>query len=190
MSFRFRNRAEAGRLLAAKLENYAGRRGLLVLGLPRGGVPVAFEVAARLQAPLEVFMSRKLGVPGHEELALGAVASGGVCFFNETVVESCRVPRRILVEIMERERKELERREQAYRSGDPPSLRDRTLILVEDGLATGASMRAAVQAARQQQPAWIVAAAPVAAPETLEQVRQEADDAVCVQTPDDFSAVG
>jgi len=190
MSFQFQNRAEAGRLLAAKLESYAGRGGVIVLGLPRGGVPVAYEVAASLKAPLDVFLVRKLGVPGHEELALGAVASGGVCFFNDTVLQSCFIRRRVLDEIIERERKELERREQTYRREPPPSLRGRTIILVDDGLATGASMRAAVAAARQQQPARIVAAVPVAARETLEQLRQEVDEAVCVQAPADFSAVG
>jgi putative phosphoribosyl transferase len=190
LSFQFQNRAEAGRLLAAQLESYAGRSGLVVLGLPRGGVPVAYEVAARLKAPLDVFLVRKLGVPGHEELALGAVAGGGVCFFNDAVIESCRIPRRVLDEIIERERKELERREQAFGRDMPPSLRGRTIILVDDGLATGASMRAAVLAARQQQPAWIVAAAPVAARDTLEQLRQEVDAAVCVQAPGEFSSVG
>jgi putative phosphoribosyl transferase len=190
LSFLFQNRAQAGRLLAAKLESYAGRSGLIVLGLPRGGVPVACEVAARLKAPLDVFLVRKLGVPGHEELALGAVAGGGVCCFNDAVLKSCHIPRRVLDKIIGRERKELERREQACRVGRPPSLRGRTIILVDDGLATGASMRAAVLAARAQQPAWIVAAAPVAAGGTLEQLRQEADAAVCVQTPENFSSVG
>jgi len=190
MSFQFQNRAEAGRLLAAKLESYAGRSGLIVLGLPRGGVPVAREVAARLKAPLDVFLVRKLGVPGHEELAFGAVASGGVCFFNDALLKSCHIPRRVLDEIIERERKELARREQAYRRDAPPSLRDRSIILVDDGLATGASMRAAVLAARQQQPAWIAAAAPVAARDTLEQLRREVDAAVCVQAPEEFSSVG
>ncbi len=190
MSFQFRNRAQAGRLLAAKLESYAGRDGLLVLGLPRGGVPVAFEVAAKLKAPLGVFVARKLGVPGHEELALGAVASGGVCFLNDSLVQSCHIPRRILDELIERERRELERREQAYRPGGPPALRGRTIILVDDGLATGASMRAAVRAARPQQPAQIVAAVPVAARDILEQLRQEVDAAECVQAPEDFSSVG
>jgi len=190
LSFQFQNRAEAGRLLAAKLESYTGRGGLMVLGLPRGGVPVAYEVAARLKAPLDVFLVRKLGVPGHEELALGAVASGGVCFFNDAVLKSCHIPRRVLDEIIGRERKELERREQAFRRDKPPSLRDRTVILVDDGLATGASMRAAVMAARQQQPAEIVAAAPVAARETLEPLRQEVDAVVCVQAPEYFSSVG
>jgi predicted phosphoribosyltransferase len=190
MSFHFQNRAEAGRLLAAKLENCAGQAGLIVLGLPRGGVPVAFEVASKLKAPLDVFLVRKLGLPGHEELALGAVASGGVCVFNDSLVKSCDIPRRVLDEIVQRERKELERREQAYRRGPPPNLRGRTVILVDDGLATGASMRAAARAAREQQPAQIIAAAPVAARETLEQLRREVDAAVCVHAPEDFSAVG
>ena len=190
MSFQFQNRAEAGRLLAAKLESYAGRGGLIVLGLPRGGVPVAYEVAARLKAPLDVFLVRKLGVPGHEELALGAVASGGVCFFNDALLKLCHIPRRVLDEIIEREREELERRERACRLDKPSSLRGRTVILVDDGLATGASMRAAVLAARQQEPAGIVAAAPVAARETLEQLRREVDAAVCVQAPEEFSSVG
>jgi putative phosphoribosyl transferase len=190
MSFQFQNRAEAGRLLAAKLESYAGRDGLIVLGLPRGGVPVAYEVAVRLKAPLDVFLVRKLGVPGHEELALGAVASGGVCFFNDTVLASCHIPGRVLDQIVERARKELEKGEQAWRRDSPPSLRGRTIILVDDGLATGASMRAAVLAARQQQPAGIVAAAPVAARDTVEQLRQEVDAVVCVQAPEQFSSVG
>jgi predicted phosphoribosyltransferase len=190
MSFQFRDRAEAGRLLAAKLENYAGREGLLVLALPRGGVPVAYEVAVKLKAPLDVFLVRKLGVPGHEELALGAVASGGVCVFNDSVVKSCGISRRVLEEILERERKELERRERAYRRGEPPVVRGRTVILVDDGLATGATMRAAARAAREQQPAEIVAAAPVAARETLEQLRREADAVVCVHAPEEFSSVG
>jgi len=190
MSFQFQNRAEAGCLLAAKLEGYAGRDGLIVLGLPRGGVPVAYEVAVRLKAPLDVFLVRKLGVPGHEELALGALASGGVCFFNDTVLAACHIPRRVLDEIIERARKELEKGEHAWRRDSPPSLRDRTVILVDDGLATGASMRAAVLAARQQQPAGIVAAAPVAARETVEQLRKEVDAVVCVHAPEEFSSVG
>ncbi|MGD1085596.1 MAG: phosphoribosyltransferase family protein [Verrucomicrobiota bacterium] len=190
MAVKFQNRAEAGRLLAGKLEGYAGREGVIVLGLPRGGVLVAREVAAKLKAPLDVFLVRKLGVPGHEEVAMGAVAGGGVCFFNESLIESCRIPRRVLEEVVERERKELARREQAYRRAGPPVLRDRTVILVDDGLATGATMRAAARAARQQQPARLVAAAPVAAPETLEQLREEVDEAVCVLAPEDFRAVG
>jgi putative phosphoribosyl transferase len=190
MSFRFRNRAEAGRLLAGKLEQYAARADLIVLGLPRGGVPVAFEVAGKLGAPLDVFLARKLGVPGHEELAMGAVASGGVCFLNQTLIKSLGIPRQVLDRTIAREQKELERREQAYRRKPPPVLRDRTVILVDDGLATGASMRAAVLAARQQQPARLVAAVPVAARDTLAELRKEVDEAVCVQAPEEFFAVG
>jgi predicted phosphoribosyltransferase len=190
MRFQFQNRAEAGRLLAAKLEDYAGRDGLIVLGLPRGGVPVAFEVARKLRAPLDVFLVRKLGAPGHEELALGAVASGGVCVFNDSLLKSCDIPRRVLDEIIARERKELERRERAYRRDPPPDLRGRTIILVDDGLATGATMRAAARAARELQPARLVAAAPVAARDTAEQLRREADAVVCVHEPEDFSSVG
>ena len=190
MRFQFQNRAEAGRLLAAKLEDYAGRDGVIVLGLPRGGVPVAFEVAAKLKAPLDVFLVRKLGLPGHEELALGAVASGGLCVFNDSLVISCNVPRRVLDDIIARERKELKKRELAYGRDEPPALRGRTVILVDDGLATGATMRAAGQAVRQQQPVQIVAAVPVAARETLDQLRPEVDAAVCVHAPEQFSAVG
>jgi putative phosphoribosyl transferase len=190
MSFQFQNRAEAGRLLAAKLENYAGRDGLIVLGLPRGGVPVAFEVARKLKAPLDVFLVRKLGLPGHEELALGAVASGGLCVFNDSLVMSCGIPRRVLDEIIARERKELKRRELTYGRDEPPALRGRTVILVDDGLATGATMRAAARAVRQQQPLELVAAVPVAARETLDQLRPEVDAAVCVHAPEQFFAVG
>ena len=190
MSFLFHNRVHAGRLLAGRLENCAGLDGLMVLGLPRGGVPVAFEVAAELNAPLDVFLSRKLGLPGHEELALGAVASGGVCFLNESLIQSCHVPRPVLDEIIQRERRELEKNEMAFRRGDLPSLRDRPIILVDDGLATGASMRAAVLAARQNQPSRIVVAVPVAASDTLEQLRREVDDAVSVLAPEQFSSVG
>jgi putative phosphoribosyl transferase len=190
MRLPFHNRAHAGRLLAGQLENCAGLDGLMVLGLPRGGVPVAYEVAAKLNAPLDVFLSRKLGLPGHEELALGAVASGGVCFLNESLIQSCHVPRPILDEIIERERRALEKSELAFRHGDLPSLRDRPIILVDDGLATGASMRAAVLAARQNQPSRIVVAVPVAASDTFEQLRREVDAAVCVLAPERFSSVG
>jgi len=190
MICRFQNRVQAGRLLAGRLDGYAGLEGLIVLGLPRGGVPVAFEVAAKLMAPLDVFLTRKLGLPGHEELALGAVSSGGVCFLNHSLIQSCLVPRPVLDLIIARERQELEKREQAFRRGAPPALRDRAIILVDDGLATGASMRAAVLAARQQHPASIVVAVPVAARDTLEQLRQEADAAVCVLVPEHFSSVG
>ncbi len=190
MIYRFQNRLQAGRLLAERLDDCAGLEGLIVLGLPRGGVPVAFEVAARLSAPLDVFMTRKVGLPGHQELALGAVSSGGVCFLNDSLIQSCHVPRSVLDLIIARERKELEKREQAFRRSPPPALRDRAIILVDDGLATGASMRAAVLAARQQHPARIVVAVPVAAHDTLEQLRQEVDAAVCVLAPEQFSSVG
>jgi predicted phosphoribosyltransferase len=190
MSLLFHNRAHAGRLLAEQLENCAGLDGLIVLGLPRGGVPVAYEVAAKLNAPLDVFLSRKLGLPGHEELALGAVASGGVCFLNESLIQSCHVPRPVLDKIIERERRALDKNELALRRGDLPTLRDRPIILVDDGLATGASMRAAVLAARQHQPSRIVVAVPVAASDTFEQLRREVDAAVCVLAPERFSAVG
>jgi putative phosphoribosyl transferase len=190
VSFQFQNRAQAGRLLAAKLEAYAGRADVIVLGLPRGGVPVAREVARRLQAPLEVFLVRKLGAPGREELALGAIASGGFCFLNDSVVASLRVSRQVIDRIIAREQTELERRELAYRTRPATELRDRVVILVDDGLATGASMRVAVMAVRQRHPARVVVAAPVAAPETFQEFQGEVDEIVCVETPDNFRGVG
>jgi putative phosphoribosyl transferase len=190
VSFRFHNRAEAGRLLAAKLEGYAGRADVVVLGLPRGGVPVAWEVANRLHAPLDVFLVRKLGTPGQEELAMGAIASGGICFLNDRVVDSLCISRQVIDKAIARERSELARREQAYRTGPPAELRDRVVILVDDGLATGASMRAAVMAVRQRRPARVVVAAPVADRETFEEFQRDVDEIVCVQTPDDFQGVG
>jgi putative phosphoribosyl transferase len=190
VSFRFQNRAEAGRLLADKLEGYAGRADVVVLGLPRGGVPVAFEVARRLQAPLAAFLVRKLGVPAHEELAMGAIASGGVCFLNTTLIDVLGISQRVIDEVVARERRELERREQVCRAGRMPELRDRVVILIDDGLATGASMRAAVIAVREHHPARIIVAAPVAAKETYREFEREADEIVCVQTPEGFQGVG
>jgi putative phosphoribosyl transferase len=190
MSFQFRNRTEAGRALARKLESYAGQPDMLVLGLPRGGVVVAYEVALRLDVPLDVFLVRKLGAPGHEELALGAVASGGICFLNEALLASLHLSQAALDQIVEREKLELTRTEQLYRNRPAPDLRGRTVILVDDGLATGATMRAAVRAVQLQHPARIVAAVPVAAGDTLEELRQEVDEAVCVQAPAEFHAVG
>ncbi len=190
MSFRFQNRAQAGRLLADKLGGYAGRGEVVVLGLPRGGVPVACEVARRLRAPLDVFLVRKLGVPGQEELAMGAIASGNICFLNDHVVAALRIPRQVIDKAIAREQTELERREQAYRSKPAAELRDRVVILVDDGLATGASMRAAVLAVRQRHPARIVVAVPVAARETFEEFQGEVDEIVCVQTPEDLEGVG
>jgi len=187
----FPNRAEAGRLLAEKLENYASRSDVVVLGLPRGGVPVAYEVALRLGAPLDVFVVRKLGVPGFEELAAGAIASGGVRVLNEDVVRALPNADQLIESVTERETVELERREQTYRDGRPaPELRDRVVILVDDGLATGATMRAAVAALRQRGVAKIVVAAPVGAPDTCRELEQEADETICAIAPEFFQAVG
>ena len=187
----FRDRAEAGRALAQALERYAGLDDLLVLALPRGGVPVAYEVARALPAPLDVFLVRKLGVPGHEELAMGALASGGVRVLNPDVVDHLHIPESIIDGVAEREQAELERRAREYR-GDrsPPDVRGRTVILVDDGLATGSTMRAAAAAVREQQPAQIVVAVPVAAPATCQDFKREVDDVVCALTPEPFYAVG
>jgi putative phosphoribosyl transferase len=187
----FPNRAEAGRQLAEKLEKYAGRDDVIVLGLPRGGVPVAYEVAKRLRAPLDVFIVRKLGVPGFEELAAGAIASGGVRVLNEDVVRAIPYANEAIEAVTAKETAELQRREQIYREGRfPPALRDKIAILVDDGLATGATMRAAVKALRQQGAAKIVVAVPVGPPDTCEELAQEADEAICLSTPPFFQAVG
>jgi putative phosphoribosyl transferase len=188
---RFKNRSEAGRFLAEQLSAYANRPDTLVLALPRGGVPVAYEVAKALGAPLDVFQVRKLGLPGHEELAMGAIATGGVRVRNPEVVEYLRIPDEVIDEVTARERRELERRERIYREGRPAlSPRGRVVILVDDGLATGSTMRAAILALRQQQPASIVVAVPVAAKQTCEELRAVADEVVCAVTPDPFYAVG
>ena len=167
----FRDRREAGQLLATKLAAYANRPDVLVLALPRGGVPVAYEVARALGAPLDIFLVRKLGVPGYEELAMGAIATGGVRVLNDELVGGLRIPDYIIDEVAASEQQELERRERLYRGDRPaPDVRGRTVILVDDGLATGATMQAAVKALRQQQPARIVVAVPTAAPETCDAV--------------------
>jgi predicted phosphoribosyltransferase len=185
------DRREAGRLLAKKLQPYASRPDVVVLALPRGGVPVAYEVAQALKAPLDVFVVRKLGLPGHEEFAIGAIASGGLRFHNRLMMEAYSIPERAVSQIEEREERELARREQAYRGGEPPlDVSRRTVILVDDGLATGASMNAAVVALRQARPARIVAAIPVAPPDTCEALRSVADSVVCAMTPEPFLAVG
>lgn len=187
----FRNRSDAGRRLAAELTAYAEREGVLVLALPRGGVPVGFEVARALKAPLDVFLVRKLGVPGHEELAMGAIASGGIRVINPEVVGQLGISDDILDAVAADELQELERRERVYRGDRPaPAVRGRTVILVDDGLATGSSMRAAVAALRRQQPERLVVAVPVAAPDTCAAFQREADEAICVQTPEPFYAVG
>jgi len=187
----FENRREAGRALAAMLHEYANRRDVLVLALPRGGVPVAFELATALRAPLDVFVVRKLGVPGHEELAMGAIATGGVRVLNEDVVQSLGIPQAVIDAVAAAEQKELQRREQLYRGGrSAPEVRGRTIILVDDGLATGSTMRAAVAALRQQRPARIVVAVPVGAPSTCDEFRADVDQIVCGFTPEPFYGVG
>jgi putative phosphoribosyl transferase len=187
----FRDRVDAGRELAERLRSYAHRADVLVLALPRGGVPVAFPVAEALHAPLDVFLVRKLGVPGHEELAMGAIATGGVRVLNQDVIDGLGIPERIIETVAAREREELERRERLYRDGRPaPMVSGRTVILIDDGLATGATMRAAAAAIRVQQPARLVVAVPVAAPSTCEEFRAEVDEIICARTPEPFYAVG
>src|SRR6266513_3167684 len=187
----FLNRTEAGQLLAEKLEKYANRNDVVVLGLPRGGVSVAYEVAKRLNAPLDVFIVRKLGVPGFEELAAGAIASGGVRVLNEDVVRAIPYATEAIEAVTAKETAELERREQIYREGRPaPELRDKVVILVDDGLATGATMRAAVKSLRQRGIAKIVVAVPVGPPDTCREFEDEADEVVCASEPEFFQAVG
>jgi predicted phosphoribosyltransferase len=187
----FANRTEAGRQLAEKLEKYTGRDDVIVLGLPRGGVPVAYEVAKQLHAPLDVFIVRKLGVPGFEELAAGAIASGGVRVLNEDVVRAIPYADQAIEAVTARETAELERREQIYRKGRPaPELRDRIVILVDDGLATGATMRAAVKALRERGAAKIVVAVPVGPLDTCHELEEQADETICLRTPAFFQAVG
>jgi len=188
---RFRDRAEAGRLVGERLSGYVGRPDVVVLGLPRGGVPVAREVARALGAPLDVFLVRKLGHPGQPELAMGAIASGGTRVLNEQLVRELRLGDDVVERATERERAELDRRERAYRGDRPsPELRDRTVVLVDDGLATGATMRAAAQAVRSLSPRRIVIAVPTAPPHALEELAREADEVVAVIAPDPFHAVG
>ena len=187
----FRDRREAGQMLAKKLSRYANRPDVIVLALPRGGVPVAYEVAQALGVPLDVFLVRKLGLPGYEELAMGAIASGGVRVLNEQVVNSMGIPENVIDAVASWEQQELERRERVYRGDQPPpDVRGKTVILVDDGLATGATMQAAVRALRQQEQRRIVVAVPTAAPETCEQFKREADEAICAITPEPFYAVG
>ena len=188
----FHDRTEAGRSLAERLApEYAKRNDLIVLALPRGGVPVAYEVARALGAPLDVFLVRKLGLPGHEELAMGAIASGGVRVLNADVVRTLNVPEEVIDRVARRELAELARRERAYRDDHPPpDVRGKTAILIDDGLATGATMRAAAEALRQLEPARVIVAVPVAAPETCDEFREHVDEIVCLLTPDPFHAVG
>jgi predicted phosphoribosyltransferase len=188
---RFRDRRDAGRQLALTLRRYAGRADVVVLGLPRGGVPAAYEVATALGVPLDVFVVRKLGLPGHEELAMGAIASGGIVVLNEEITQLLNVPAGVVAEVRDREARELARREAEYRDGRPPiEVAGRIVILVDDGLATGASMRAAIEALRRRAPARIVVAVPIAAQQTCADLRHEVEEIVCAVTPEPFHAVG
>lgn len=187
----FQDRTDAGQQLAQKLNEYAGRPDVVVLALPRGGVPVAYEVAQALQAPLDVFLVRKLSLPGHEELAMGAIASGGVRILNQEVINAMRIPGDVIDAISQREQQELARQEQIYRNDNPtPSLQDQIAILVDDGLATGASMAAAVMALRAREPEEIVVAVPIGDTESCERFAQRVDRMICLETPDPFFGVG
>lgn len=187
----FRDRRDAGKRLAAALQRYARRPNLLVLALPRGGVPVAFEVANALDAQLDVFLVRKLGVPGHEELAMGAIASGDVQVLNDDIVRAIGATPAMIDRVATTEWRELERRERSYRGSRPrPDVREKTVILVDDGLATGATMRAAAAALRSQQPSRLIVGVPVAAPTTCDEFRAEVDEIVCAETPEPFYGVG
>lgn len=187
----FDDRADAGRKLAARLGAYARRKDVIVLGIPRGGVPVAFEVARALEAPLDVFLSRKLGVPGQEELAFGAVASGDVRVLDQQIIEAVGVSEQQIEQTTQNVKRELERRERAFRGSRPPLKVDGlTVILVDDGIATGSSMRAAINALRQMKPARIVVAVPVAPVSTCNRLQHEVDELVCLYTPESFFAIG
>jgi putative phosphoribosyl transferase len=191
LSMLFQDRFEAGRLLASRLSHLANRSDVVVLALPRGGVPVGFEVAKALNAPVDVFVVRKLGVPGHKELAMGAIASGGIRVLNEDVIRALGIPEEVVDEVAAEEEQELQRREREYRDGRPPiDVRGRTVILVDDGLATGSSMRVAALALKQKNPAQIVVAVPVASPDTCAEFESEVDQVICAVTPEPFRTVG
>ncbi len=187
----FRNRTEAGQILAQHLQHHLNDKDLLVLALPRGGVPVAYEVARYLKAPLDVFTVRKLGVPGHQELAMGAIARGGLRILHEGVIRELGIPQETIDAVSQNEQYELERRERMYR-GDraAPPIEGHTVVIVDDGLATGSSMKAAVRALRQQNPARVIVAVPTAPAETCRELKDIADEVVCAVTPDPFFAVG
>ena len=188
---RFADRTDAGKLLAARLAQYAGGADVIVLALPRGGVPVAFEIARALSAPLDVFLVRKLGLPGHEELAMGAIATGGIRVLNEDVVAGMAVPQTVIDAVARQEQLELERRERLYRGDRPaPDLRGLTVILVDDGLATGATMRAAIAALKKLEQCRIVVAVPVAPRSTVKEIEKDVDEVVCVFSPEPFDGVG
>jgi predicted phosphoribosyltransferase len=191
MNVLYRDRADAGVTLAGLLGHYAGRDDVLVLGLPRGGVPVAYQVARALGGPLDVFLVRKLGVPGREELAMGAIASGGVQVINRQLVEGLGIPVAVIERTIEAEQRELDRRERAYREDrPPPQVEGKVVVLVDDGLATGSTMRAAIGAVRRLGPARLVVAVPTAPAVTCQELRHEADEVICASTPPRFRAVG
>ena len=191
MANRFADRTEAGKLLAARRSRYASRQNLIVLALPRGGVPVAFEIARALSAPLDVFLVRKLGVPGQQELAMGAIATGGVRVLNRDVVAYLAIPQGIIDTVARQEQQELERREILYRGARPaPELLGRTVIVVDDGLATGSTMRAAISALKKSKPGRIIVAVPVAPPSTVKEFEKEVDEVVCVLTTEHLDGVG
>ncbi|WP_114833893.1 phosphoribosyltransferase [Aquicella lusitana] len=188
---RYRNRKEAGKILARALSAYAGQDDVIVLALPRGGVPVAFEIAKALQAPLDVFIVRKLGVPGHSELAMGAIATGGTAVFNEDIVEHLQIPESAIQAVIAEEKQELNRRNAAYRGSQPfPSLKEKIIILVDDGIATGATVRAAINALKQQKPKKIILAVPVADPSLCEKLQLMVDELYCPLKPSSLYAVG
>ncbi len=185
----FKDRVEAGQILASQLAKYETKEPL-VLGLPRGGVPVAFEVAKALKAPLDVYIVRKLGVPGHEELAMGAIATGDVCVLNESVIGYLRISKELIATEIKKEKEELQRRERVYRSGrDALDVANRTVLLIDDGIATGSTIKAAIAALKKQQAAQIIVGVPVAPLSAIEELKQEVDDLVCVLTPDCFIAI-
>jgi predicted phosphoribosyltransferase len=187
----FIDRYEAGKILAHELQEYKNKSNIIVLALPRGGVPVAYEVAKSLSAPLDVFIVRKLGVPGHEELAMGAIAMEGTVVFNDEIVNTINIPKTAIDQVIKTENEELKRREITYRGNRPfPELRNKTIILVDDGIATGATMRAAVQAIRKHKPASIIIAVPVSAISTCDEMKQIADQVICPLKPEIFYSVG
>ena len=187
----FLNRREAGRILAEHLRRYSNKRDVSVLALPRGGVPVGYEVARRLNVPLDVFTVRKLGVPGHQELAMGAIATGGLRILHEGIIRELGISEQTIETVSEQEQRELERRDRIYRGDRPsPPIEGRTVIVVDDGLATGSTMKAAVQALRQRSPARLIVAVPTAPVGTCEELKDIADEVICEVTPDPFFAVG
>lgn len=191
MMSRFPNRTEAGRMLAQQLKSYANQENLLVLGLPRGGVPVAFEVAKALNAPLDICIVRKLGVPGQKELAMGAIAAGGIGVLNYDVINTLGIDKEVIQVVAAEELQELERRDRTYRGDAPPiNVKNKTVILIDDGIATGSTIRAAIAILKQQQPTKIIIAIPVAPASTYQELKSEVDEIVCLQIPELMSAIG